>query len=73
MNISKLFGDFLRKLIYHKLCRLSEFNSWNVILFQTKVFGENIKETTLARYFVKLTARLNFTRSKIIRTINRVH
>ena len=40
----------------------SEFDSRNTILFQIKVFGRNIKETTLARYFIKVTGRPSFTR-----------
>ena len=39
----------------------SEFDSQNMILLQIKVFGRNIKETTLATYFLKLTARPTFT------------
>ena len=38
----------------------------NVILFQIKVFGRNIKETTLARYFIKGTVRLSFTQLNVI-------
>ena len=53
--------------------RLSEFDIQNVILFQTKVFGRNIKETMLARYFIKETACLSFTRLRVIRRINGVH
>ena len=53
--------------------RFSEFDSRNVILFQIKVFGRYIKETTLIRYFIKVTARPSFTRLKVIRWINRVH
>ena len=33
-----------------------------MILFQIIVFGKNIKETTPARYFIKVTARPSFTR-----------
>ena len=53
--------------------RLSESESRNVIFFQIEVFYRNIKKTTLARYFIKLTARPNFTQLKNIRPINRVH
>ena len=41
--------------------RFSEFYAENVILFQNKVNARNIKETTLARYFIKVTARPSFT------------
>ena len=53
--------------------RFSEFDSGNVILFQDKVFGRNIKDTTPARYFVKETAFPKFTRLRVIMRINRVH
>ena len=38
--------------------RFSKLDSGNMILFQIKVLARNIKETTLAKYFIKLTARL---------------
>ena len=41
--------------------RFSKFDSRNVILFQIKVSGRNIKETSLVRYFIKVTAHLSFT------------
>ena len=53
--------------------RFSEFDTGNIILFQIKVFARNIKETTLARYFIKVNARHSFTRLKVIRGKNRVH
>ena len=37
------------------------------------MFARNIKETTLARYFIKITARPSFTRLIVIRRINRAH
>ena len=40
--------------------RFSEFGIENIILFQIKVFCRKIKENTLARYFMKVTARLTF-------------
>ena len=43
--------------------RFSESDSRNVILFQNKVFGRNIKETTLARCFIKVTADPSFTQA----------
>ena len=45
-----------------EILRFSNFDAGNVMLFQIKVPGKNIKETTLARFFVKLTARPSFTR-----------
>ena len=53
--------------------RSSEFNGGNVILSQIKVKAGNIKETTLAKYFVKVTAHPSFPRLIVIRLINRVH
>ena len=44
-----------------------------MILIQIKIFGRNIKEATLAKYFIKVTAHPSFTRLKILRQINRVH
>ena len=40
--------------------RFSKFDIRNVILFQIKVFGKSIKETTVVRYFIKVTVRLSF-------------
>ena len=37
------------------------------VLFQIEVFGRNIKDTTLARYFMKVTARPSFTRLTVIK------
>ena len=54
----------------------AEFNKSNaedIILFQVKVFNRNIKETTLARYFIKVTVRPSFVQVRVIRGINRVH
>lgn len=48
--------------------RVSEVNSRDVILFQIMVSSRNIKEITLATYFIKVTARL-----RKIRRVNRVH
>ena len=53
--------------------KLNEFDSGNVIFFQIKVFGRNIKETTLPRCFVKVTARPSFTQLRVIRRKNRIH
>ena len=38
-----------------------------------KYLIKKMKETTLLRYFIKVTARLSFTWLKIIRQINRVY
>ena len=40
-----------------------------MILFQFKVFARNIKEATLARYFIKITMRPSFTQLRVIRQI----
>ena len=53
--------------------RLSNFDIRNMILFQMKVFGRNIKETTLTRYFIKVTARPSFKQLRVIRQRDRVH
>ena len=50
---------FLEKLFISSLstssAKLYEFDAGNVVLFQIKVFGRNIKETTLIGYFIKVT------------------
>ena len=53
--------------------RFSEFDVGSVILFQVKVFSRNIKKTTLARYFIKVTVRPGLTRLRVIMQINRVY
>ena len=47
--------------------RFSEFYAGKVILFQIKVSTRNIKETTLARYFIKVAARPSFTQLRVIK------
>ena len=42
-----------------------------MILFQIKVVAGNIKETTLARCFIKVTTRPSFTLLGVIMQINR--
>ena len=71
-NIVNFFGDTLFvSLFTPSYARFPEFDSWNLILLQIKVFG--IKESTLRRYFLKATARPGFTRLRVIRQTNRVH
>ena len=53
--------------------KFKKFDAENMILFQIKVFARNIKETTLARHFIKVTARPSFTQLRVTRQINRVH
>ena len=53
--------------------RFSQFDARNMTLFQFKDFGRNIKETMLARYFIKVTARPSFTPLRVIERINRVY
>ena len=50
--------------------KFNEFNGRNLILFKIKVFGRNIKETTLAR---QVTTRHSFTQLRVNRQINRLH
>ena len=52
--------------------RFSELDARNVILLQIKAFVRNIKETMLARCFIKVTVHPSFTQLKTIRKINRV-
>ena len=58
---------------FNSSAKFSKFDAGNVILFQIKIFGRNIKETTLGKYFIKVTARPSFTRLRVIRRINRIH
>ena len=53
--------------------RFSKFDAGDVVLFQIKVSGRNIKGTTLTRYFINVTARPSFRRLRVIRRINTVH
>ena len=53
--------------------KFSELDAGNVVLFHVKFFGRNIKETTLARYFIKVTSRLSFTRLRVIKQKNKIH
>ena len=57
--------DTHHRLIFHQVGKL--------ILFQTKDFAKNIKETTLAKYFIKITARPSFRQLRVMRQINRVY
>ena len=46
------------------------FYAENVILLQIKVDARNIKEATLARYFIKVTAGPSFMKLRDIKWIN---
>ena len=76
-NMKGILVNFLEILLVSSFttssARFTECDSKNVIFFQIKVFDRNIKETTLARYFIRLTARPSFMRLRAIRGINRVH
>ena len=41
-----------------------------MILFQFKVFGRNIVEAVLARYFIKVILRPSFVQLRVIRRMN---
>ena len=65
---------FVDTVLFTTSCaRFSVFYAGNVNLFQIKVNARHIKETTLATYFIKVTARPSFTRLRDIKRINRVH
>ena len=51
---------------------LSKFYAVNILL-QIRGNARGIKETTLARYFIKVTARPSFTQLRVIKRINIVH
>ena len=54
-----VFVKTVHRLIYHQLCKIQRIlcGEHDFILKLTL----NIKETTLARYFIKVTARPSFT------------
>ena len=66
------FGDTLQNMSTSS-AKFSKFDAGNVILFEIKVFGRNIKETKLARYLIKVTSHPSFTQLRVIRRINRIH
>ena len=41
--LPKHFGDILHNLIFHQPCKIQRIDAGNVILFQIKVYGRNIK------------------------------
>ena len=47
--------------------KFSKFDAINAILFKIYVFDKNIKETALASYFTKVTARPSFMRLRVIK------
>ena len=61
-SVSKFLEILFVSSFSTSFAKFSEFDAGNVILFPIKVFGRNIKETTLARYFIKLAPRPSFTR-----------
>ena len=76
MNRIKNVGIFFEILFINSLttgsARSIRFGAGNMILFQIKVFGRNIK-TTLARNFMKVPARHSFTLLRVTRRIIGVH
>ena len=54
MYIGKFLEILFRSSFTISSARFSEFDARNVIAFQIKLFGGNIKETTLARYYIKV-------------------
>ena len=54
------FVDTVHNSFTNSCARFTKFYARNVILFQIKVKAINIKETTLARYFMKVTVRPSF-------------
>ena len=75
MIIGKFLGGgvFFVSSFTTSSANFSKSDSRNVILFQIKRFDRNFKETTLASYFMNVTARPSLKRLRVIRQINRVH
>ena len=73
-NIGKFF---LKNLFISSFttspARFSDYDVTNLILLEIHVYGRNIKETALARYSIKVTARPSFAQLGIIKRINRVY
>ena len=63
MNFGKYFFEivFISSLTTNSE-RFREFDARNTILLQIKVSGGKIKETTQARYLIKVIPRPSFTR-----------
>ena len=61
---------FRRSFSSTSSAKFNKFDARNVILFQIKLLVRNIKETMLARYFIKVTTRPSFTRFRVTRRIN---
>ena len=66
-GILLIFLQILFIISFTSTARFSKFYAGNVILFQIKVNARNIKETMLAKYFIKVTARPSFTRLRDIK------
>ena len=78
MNIVKYFRRkfpfFTSVFLFSSTTRsggFSKFDAGKSISFHIKVFGRNIKETTQARYSVKVTAHSSFTCLRITRERNK--
>ena len=61
------------RLFITSSARSSKFDHRNVILFQIKVFGGNIKVDYSSEIFHKNNCGPSFTRLTVIKRINRVH
>ena len=61
-----MFGDTLLSSFATSSGKFNKFGASNLIIFQVKVFGKNIKGTTPVKYFIKVTACLSFMRLKPI-------
>ena len=69
----KMFKIFFISLFSTSSTKFIEFDAGNLNLFQIKVSGRNIKETTTVGYFIKVTACHSFPRLRAIRPINGIH
>ena len=71
-NIGKFFGDTLLQAHLRPPLQDSVNLKQNLVLFQIKFFGRNMKESVLGRYFIKVTACSSFMQLRVSR-INRIH
>ena len=56
-----ILGDYLFNYFITSFRRFRKFDARNAVLLQIKVFDGKMKETTIATFFLKVTARPAFT------------
>ena len=67
-----IFADTFLILFSSDPKEFRKFDASNATLFQIKVFGKNVKDTTLGSYFAKVTTHHSFARLILIKQISKV-